>query len=129
MSVRYYTEGLAYDPVQEFQLLPCCPEYRVSNCGRVQSRKSGEWRDIQASKDQGGYTYVNLRLWKKKSKLFRVHVLVMLAFIGPRPPGLYVCHDNGDPADNRLENLKYATPKENSADRKRHGWQLYQRPD
>lgn len=45
-----------------------------------------------------------------------VHQLVALAFLGPRPVGCYVCHQNGDPTDNRLENLRYDTPAENLAD-------------
>jgi hypothetical protein len=27
------------------------------------------------------------------------------AFVGPRPPGLVCCHEDGDPANNRVENL------------------------
>ena len=54
-----------------------------------------------------------------KSKL--VHQLVMLAFVGERPDGFEVCHNNGDPADNRLENLRYGTASDNGRDRVRHG--------
>ena len=50
-----------------------------------------------------------------------VHLLVMLAFVGPRPDGMDVCHDNGDPADNRLSNLRYGTHSENMYDAVRHG--------
>lgn len=45
-----------------------------------------------------------------------VHQLVLLAFVGPRPDGCDVCHINGDPTDNRLENLRYDTRKENILD-------------
>jgi hypothetical protein len=31
------------------------------------------------------------------------------------------CHGNGNPADCRLENLRWDTPKNNHADRKKHG--------
>lgn len=48
-------------------------------------------------------------------------MLVMLAFVGPRPDGLDVCHGNGNPADNRLENLRYGTRSENMRDALRHG--------
>lgn len=49
-----------------------------------------------------------------------VHALVMLAFVGPPPTGHEVRHLNGDPADNRLENLCYGTRGENTRDKKWH---------
>lgn len=45
-----------------------------------------------------------------------VHRLVAAAFIGPRPDGMFVCHWNDDPSDNRVENLRYATPAQNVSD-------------
>ena len=45
-----------------------------------------------------------------------VHSLVMEAFVGPRPDKMEICHNNGNPADNRLENLRYATRSENILD-------------
>jgi hypothetical protein len=50
-----------------------------------------------------------------------VHSLVALAFLGPRPPGLEVCHDNGDPRDNRPGNLRHGSHASNMADVVRHG--------
>lgn len=51
----------------------------------------------------------------------RTHRLVAHAFIGPCPTGMYVCHWNDDPTDNRLLNLRYATPSENNFDMVRNG--------
>ncbi len=51
----------------------------------------------------------------------RVHRLVLLVFVGPCPPGMGCRHLNGNPADNRLENLAWGTHTENMADRNRHG--------
>lgn len=50
-----------------------------------------------------------------------IHTLVMTAFVGPCPEGMQVAHNNGDRTDNRLENLRYATPLENSGDKFEHG--------
>jgi hypothetical protein len=45
-----------------------------------------------------------------------VHTLVMLAFVGPCPEGMEVCHNNGIASDNRLANLRYDTRSENVKD-------------
>ncbi|MFV8266502.1 NUMOD4 motif-containing HNH endonuclease [Mycolicibacterium peregrinum] len=50
-----------------------------------------------------------------------VHALVAEAFIGPRPAGMDVCHGNGVPSDNRVDNLRYGTRSENHFDRVAHG--------
>lgn len=45
-----------------------------------------------------------------------VHQLVMKTFAGETPEGMEVLHINGDPADNRLENLRYGTRRDNILD-------------
>lgn len=50
-----------------------------------------------------------------------VHALVMLAFVGPCPEGMEVCHENGTANDNRLVNLRYDTVSANRLDSVRHG--------
>lgn len=57
----------------------------------------------------------------KRPSSHRVHSLVAEAFIGPRPPGLIVCHKDGNPKNNNVDNLYYGTTKQNSADSIRHG--------
>jgi hypothetical protein len=47
--------------------------------------------------------------------------LVLEAFVGSRPLGMDACHCNGDPHDNRVENLRWDTRKGNFADREAHG--------
>jgi hypothetical protein len=47
--------------------------------------------------------------------------LVLEAFAGPCPEGLECCHNDGDPANNRLENLRWDTRKANVEDSRRHG--------
>ncbi|MCH9728406.1 MAG: NUMOD4 motif-containing HNH endonuclease [Actinomycetia bacterium] len=54
-------------------------------------------------------------------RMWLVHRLVMLGFVGTCPEGHEVCHNNGEPADNRLANLRYGTQSDNSRDRVRHG--------
>lgn len=49
------------------------------------------------------------------------HKLVLLTFVGPPPKGMVACHYNGVRLDNRACNLRWDTPKGNSADAIRHG--------
>lgn len=50
-----------------------------------------------------------------------VHKLVALAFLGPRPEGQDVRHLDGNPLNNRADNLAYGTRTENILDVYRQG--------
>ncbi len=50
-----------------------------------------------------------------------VHQLVMRTFIGDPPEGMEVLHINGQPADNRLSNLRYGSRRDNILDVYRQG--------
>lgn len=92
------------------------PRYSVSNQGRVWSNITKKilkpWVMVS-----GGYYMVTLSRRKK----LRVHRLVLEAFTGPCPVGQEVCHNDGNPVNNRLENLRYDTRENNQADRLDHG--------
>lgn len=53
-------------------------------------------------------------------RMMYVHHAVLLAFVGPRPEGLLTRHLDGNCLNNRLDNLRYGTKSENSADFYRH---------
>ena len=105
--------------------------YQVSDQGRVRSldrpvrtvAKNGtetarvvRGRVLAPQKHSQGYQQVGL-----SGDLWLVHALVLLAFVGGRPPDKESAHGNGDKTDNRLNNLRYATPLENANDRRLHG--------
>lgn len=46
---------------------------------------------------------------------------MLTAFVGPCPPGMMARHRNGNPADNRVENLRWGTQSENMLDAVEHG--------
>jgi hypothetical protein len=50
-----------------------------------------------------------------------VHTLVLEAFVGPCLPGMECCHRDGNPANNRLDNLRWDTRAANRRDMLRHG--------
>jgi hypothetical protein len=93
--------------------------YKVSNFGQVQTVKTGEIKkQTIADGDKRPY----LSLWKNnKIKVCRPHKLVMEAFVGVRPQGMECCHNDGNPQNNYLSNLRWDTPISNQADRVRHG--------
>lgn len=95
--------------------------YEVSDQGRVRSNKYREPRLLKPrSTAKGGYLLVKLRE-SGHARDFRVHKLVMLTFVGPRPDGLEICHYDGDPTNNALSNLRYDTSVANARDKARHG--------
>lgn len=97
-------------------------QYEVSNFGRVRSCASGKLR-LLSPDCSGGYRRVTISYSGKKSgKRASVHTLVLEAFCGPRPSSEHEgAHNNGIKHDNRIDNLRWATPKENCADRVIHG--------
>ena len=106
--------------------------YEVSSHGRVRSvdrtvtRSDGRVRRLKGKvlhatpKKRGGYPVVCLYS-QDKGQVRTVHSLVAESFFGPRPEGMEVCHNDGDPANSRLDNLRYGTSRENKLDTVRHG--------
>jgi len=56
-----------------------------------------------------------------KSFIHKVHRLVLLTFVGPCPPGMQACHNNGNPFDNYPSNLRWDTISANQFDSIKHG--------
>jgi hypothetical protein len=105
--------------------------YEVSDRGRVRSFDRTSYRAsgpihirgkilrAQTNKKTG-----HLRLHLRRdgvARLWGVHQLVLLGFVGPAPRGMEGCHNDGVPTNNRLENLRWDTRKANVADAIRHG--------
>ncbi len=100
--------------------VPGWSDYEVSDLGRVRSRKYGFWMIMGGQPQPGAYPRVRLSDGTRR-RAFGVHQLVLLAFVGPCPPGQLVRHLNGHADDPRLVNLAYGTPSQNSYDAVRHG--------
>lgn len=66
--------------------------------------------------------YLRVALRKnKKARHYYVHTVILDTFIGPKPEGCVACHNDGDGKNNRIENLRWDTQKNNEADKRKHG--------
>jgi hypothetical protein len=103
------------------------PGYGVSSDGKVWSRwvagrtkRIGEvWHEKKYSLARG-HPQVVLSLSGRKITRY-VHRLVLRAFKGEPVDGLEGCHNDGNPLNNDIDNLRWDTRKNNQADRVKHG--------
>lgn len=120
------------DTAPEWRMIPDFPDYEVSNDGRVRrvtppsdGRKPPRPLPSELAQiiDPWGYPTVRMRRPGSRAVYTRtVHRLVLRAFVGEPPEGRnHGAHWNGDKTDNRLKNLRWATPKENARDALRLG--------
>jgi hypothetical protein len=95
--------------------------YQVSSLGSVRSFRRSPDGAILKPGNTHGYMFVCLyKAPGAKDQRYVAH-LVADAFLGPKPDGMQVCHNDGDTKNNRLKNLRYDTPKKNSGDKVLHG--------
>jgi hypothetical protein len=71
-----------------------------------------------------GYYVVNLTAVGMRKQMF-LHKIVLEAFCGLRPDAYEACHNDGNPLNCKLENLRWDTKSNNHKDKKKHGtWQV-----
>lgn len=103
--------------------------YEVSNCGLVRSVDRVQVRpsDGRAFRRRGqllapgthpkGHRLVQLTGGARQY----VHVLVLEAFVGPRPEGMIGLHADDNQSNNRVSNLRWGTYSDNNRDAVRNG--------
>lgn len=103
--------------------------YRIGDDGRAWScllpgskgRKRGEWRLLAANRNSPkGYLFLRLSIAGREVNRY-LHRLVLEAFDGPCPPDHECLHRDGNRLNNRRDNLRWGTRRENSADTAAHG--------
>ena len=99
-----------WKPIKDYEGL-----YEISNLGRVKSlnyKRTGKEKILKNTVCNDGYLKVGLTK-NGKDKVFRIHRLVAEAFI-PNPENKpFIDHINTIRDDNRIENLRWCTQKEN----------------
>lgn len=111
------------------------PGYQVSDDGQARStsrlivRSDGQrqrcfGKVLSARIDASGYCKVSLYRDGERGGSRRkhsLHVLILEAFVGPRPAGMKALHYDDDPQNNALSNLRWGTQSENTFDKVRNG--------
>lgn len=112
--------------------------YEVSSHGRVRSlprirkarRRNGteftmrmDGRLLILCLNKDGYLQGNMCV-EGNRKNFEVHRLVCEAFHGPAPEGYEAAHNDGVRTNCHEDNLRWATPADNTADKNGHGTML-----
>lgn len=104
--------------------------YEASNEGRIRSldrvdnggkRQKGRILKGDARAGQRGYRVVKICAPDGSRRMRYIHDLVLEAFVGPRPRGLYGLHWDDDVDNNALPNLRWGTQRENMEDAMRNG--------
>lgn len=119
--------------IEEWRAIPGFEgTHEVSNFGRARSLDR-----TQSCKDRRGGRVIrklrgkilsprrsstgHLSIQPRRGTAISIHIAILCAFVGPQPDGKEGCHNDGNPGNNRLENLRWDTRSENVKDAFRHG--------
>ena len=89
--------------------------YQVSNLGNIKSlkRPGAKEKLLKGEIDQDGYIRITLTK-NGKTKKYKAHRLVMMAFNNTNDSSLQVNHIDGNKKNNKLENLEWCTASYNT---------------
>lgn len=94
-------------------------KYEAGSDGRIYSLRTGLpiFEEVNCR-----HRRLQVKLWRKqKVTTVQAQRLICVAWHGPKPEGKEVSHLNGNSLDNRPENLRWETKKENAARKIEHG--------
>lgn len=116
----------------EYREVPGCPGYMAGSDGTIWScwtqgrwpKRTDSWRHASQRREKKAGAHISVLL--RTASGFRVtefaHRVILTTFVGPCPEGMIACHDpDPNPANNAVDNLRWATPTENMDDCKKHG--------
>jgi len=97
--------------------------YRVSNMGKIKRLIGNKCKIERILKQNNGDKYGHLTVLLSKNGVGKhkyVHRLVLEAFIGICPKGMECRHLDGNPKNNKLDNLCWGTRSDNQKDSVKH---------
>lgn len=100
--------------------------YRVSDKGRIRriGPNSGATVNMLLKHAIDNKGYPRVMLYKNRHrKNALIHRLILEAFVGLCPPKMESCHNDGNPMNTQLTNLRWDTHRSNLADKKMHDTQ------
>lgn len=122
---------------EQWRIAVGMPHHEVSDQGRVRALRRTILTKRETQREYpGGLLTIGTHIGNRsvysvvaahidgRKKEFRLGRLVLQSFIGPCPEGMECCHGPGGSRDDRLENLRWGTHKENRADMIRDGTHL-----
>ena len=111
-NIEVWKDIIGFERIYQFSNL-----YRIK---RLFNRYGNISNKILKIHIKARYPFVNL--YKNgKHKLIRIHRLVLEYFVGQRPKGMEACHNNGNPKNYLIENLRWDFHKSNENDKIKHG--------
>ena len=101
--------------------IPGFSKYEATADGAIRNRRTN--RILKpVCYDGTGRPIVTLMTDEGVPRTQRIHVVICRTFHGPKPsPRHHAAHRDGNFKDNRADNVRWATPEENQADRVLHG--------
>jgi hypothetical protein len=118
LTYEYANESLSYDPDTGLLTWKERPISHFSHCKQPELQQKAQ-NTRKAGKTAGATNsrgYITLEV---RRKYFLGHRVAWLLYFGTWPE-LQIDHINGIPSDNRIVNLRLATPAQNCANRKRN---------
>jgi hypothetical protein len=95
--------------MEKYIIIDAFNNYAVSNCGNIKNVKNGKILEPHMN-NEGYLTYTFCQDGLKKT--FRIHRLVALYFLDNPNILPYVKHKDGNPLNNKVENLEWTKEKD-----------------
>lgn len=93
------------------------PDYYITKDAEIISKRTNNQKKLSQNIDKFGYLRIGLRTPEGKTKVERIHRL-MIETYGKEPPkdmkNPTVDHINGDKLDNRIDNLQWLSNEDNA---------------
>jgi len=103
--------------------IPGSEGYFATRDGRIFSSRRRRTVELRQCMDSWGYKSLSI-LVDGRLKTTRVHILILKAFQGPRPPNAVSRHLDGNKENNSASNLAWGTQSQNVLDCVKHGTQI-----